>query len=61
MLGLYEKLYLRVLDLAVTPNQKVIFIILIITLNLHDSSLNGFGYNTKPNSLGCGFECKVVS
>ena len=61
MLGLYEKLYLRVLGLAATPNQRVIFIILIITLNLHDPSLNEFGYNTRPNSLGCGFECKVVS
>jgi len=56
-----QKLYLRVLDLAVTPNQKVIFIILIITLNLHDPSLSGFGCNTRPNSLGCGFECRIIS
>ena len=61
MLGLCAKLYLRVLGLTATPNQKVIFIILIITLNLHDPSLSGFGCNTRPNSLGCGFECKVVS
>ena len=29
-------LYLRILGLAITHNPKVIFIILIITLNLHD-------------------------
>ena len=37
MLGLSAKLYPRILGLAVTPDPKVIFIILIITLNLHDS------------------------
>ena len=36
MLGFFATLYLRILGLAVTPNPKVIFIILIITLNLHD-------------------------
>jgi hypothetical protein len=61
VLGIYTKLYLRVLGLAATSNQKVIFIILIITLNLHDPSLSGFGCNTRPNSFGCGFECKIVS
>ena len=61
MLGLCAKLYLRVLSLAATSNQKIIFIILIITLNLHDPSLSGFGCNTRPNNLRCGFECKVVS
>ena len=34
--GLSATLYLRIFGLAVTPNPKVIFIILIITLNLHD-------------------------
>jgi hypothetical protein len=36
MLSFFVKLYPRVLGLAATPNSKVIFIILIITLNLHD-------------------------
>ena len=40
---------------------RVIFIILIITLSLHDPSLSGFGYNIRPNSPGCRFGCKVVS
>jgi hypothetical protein len=33
VLGLSAKLYSRILDLAVTPDPKIIF---IITLNLHD-------------------------
>jgi len=49
------------LDLAATPNSKAIFIILLITLNLHDPGLSGSGCNTRPNSFGCGFDCKVVS
>jgi len=60
VLGLSAKLYPRVLSLAATPDPKVIFIILIITLNLHDLSLSEFGCNTRPNSLGCGSGCKVV-
>jgi hypothetical protein len=36
VLSFFVKLYPRVLGLAATPNPKVIFIILIITLNLHD-------------------------
>jgi hypothetical protein len=61
VLGLSAKLYSRVLGLAATPDLRVIFIILIITLNLHDPSLSGFDCNTRPNSLGCGSDCKVVS
>jgi hypothetical protein len=61
MLGLSVKIYLRILGLVATPDPKVIFIILIIILNLHDPSLNGFGCNTRPNSLGCGFSCNIVS
>jgi len=30
-----------------TPDLKVILIILIIILNLHNPSLRGFGYNTR--------------
>jgi hypothetical protein len=51
MLGLSAKLYPRVLGLASMSDLRVIFIILIITLNLHDPSLSGFGCNTRPNSL----------
>jgi len=47
--------------LATTPDLRVIFIILIITLNLHDPSLNGSSCNTRPNSLRCESGCKVVS
>jgi hypothetical protein len=61
VLGLSAKLYLRVLGLTTTSDPRVIFIILIITLNLHDMSLNGSDYNTRPNSLGCGSDCKVAS
>ena len=61
MLRISIKLYPRVLDLTTTPDPKIIFIILIITLNLHDLSLSEFNCNTRPNSLGCGFGCKVVS
>jgi len=61
VLGLSAKLYPRVLCLVATPDLRVIFIILITTLNLHDPSLSGFGCNTRLNSLGCGSSCKVVS
>jgi hypothetical protein len=52
VLDLFAKLYPRVLVLAATSDLGVIFIILIITLNLHDPSLSGFVYNTRPNKLG---------
>jgi len=61
VLGLSAKLYPRVLGLAATSDPRVIFIILIITLNLYDPSLSGFGCNTRLNNLGCGSDCKVVS
>jgi len=57
----FVKLYPKILDVDAIPDPRVIFIILIITLNLHDSSLSGSDCNTRPNSLGCGFDCKVVS
>ena len=43
MLGLSAKIYSRALGLAATVDPKVIFIILIIILNLHDSSLSESG------------------
>jgi p-aminobenzoyl-glutamate transporter AbgT len=51
MLGLSSKLYLRALSLSATPDPKVIFIILIIILNFHDSSLSEFSCNIKPGAL----------
>jgi hypothetical protein len=51
VLSFSTKLYLRVLGLSVTPNPKVIFIILIIILNLHDPSLSEFGCNIKPGAF----------
>jgi len=44
---------------AATPDLKVIFIILIITLNLHDPSLSGSGYNTRPNSKKKNEKAKI--
>jgi len=61
MLYLSAKLYLKVLDLTATLDLRIIFIILIITLNLRDPNLNESDCNYKPNSLGCGSGCKVVS
>jgi hypothetical protein len=61
VLGFSAKLYQIVLGLAATPDPRVIFIILIITLNLHGPSLSKSDCNIKPNSLGCGSGCKVVS
>jgi hypothetical protein len=61
VLGLSAKIYPRVFGLAATLDPRVIFIILIIILNLHDSSLIESGCNSGPKSLGCGFGCKVLS
>jgi hypothetical protein len=51
VLALSTKLYLRALGLFGTPNPKVIFIILIIILNLHDSNVSEFGCNIKTGAL----------
>ena len=51
MLGLSTKLYLKALGLFVTPGPKVIFIILIIILNLHDPSISEFSCNIKLGAL----------
>jgi hypothetical protein len=61
VLGLFVKICPRTFGLAATLNPRVIFIILIIILNLYDSSLSESGYNTGPKSLECGSGCKVVS
>jgi hypothetical protein len=61
VLGLSAKICPRAFGLAATLDPRVIFIILIIILNLHDSSLSESSYNTGPKSLECGSGCKVVS
>jgi len=61
VLGLSAKICPRDFGLAATLNPSVIFIILIIVLNLHDSSLSESGCNTGPKSLECGSGWKVMS
>jgi hypothetical protein len=61
VLGFSAKLCLRVLGLAATPDLKVIFIILIITLNLHEPSLSEPDCNTRPKNIGCRSDYKVMS
>ena len=60
MLGFFVKLYPRILGLAATFDSKIIFIILIIILNLHDLSLSESDYNTGSKSIGRGSDYKVV-
>jgi len=59
--GLFAKIYQKALGLTATLDPRVIFIILIIILNLHDSSLSECDCNTRFKSLGCGSGCKIVS
>ena len=47
--------------MTATSDLKVIFIILIIKLNLHDPSLSEPDCNTGPKNIGCGSGYKVVS
>ena len=60
-MGFSAKLYPRNLSLAATLDLRVIFIILIIKLNLHDPSLSESDYNTGPKNIGCMSRYKVVS
>jgi hypothetical protein len=48
VLGLSAKLYLRALSISATPDPKVIFIILIIILNLHDPNLSSLVATSNP-------------
>jgi len=61
VLGVSAKIYPKALGLVATLDRRVIFIILIIILNLHDLSLSECGCNTRPKSIGCGSGYKVVS
>jgi hypothetical protein len=60
-LGFSAKLYPKILGLAVTPDLRVIFIILIIKLNLYDPRLSESHCNTWSKNTGCGSGYKVVS
>jgi hypothetical protein len=48
VLGLFVKIYPKALGLAAMLDPRILFIILIITLNLHDLSLSESGCNTGP-------------
>jgi len=61
VLDLSAKIYQKALGLPATLDPRVIFIIIIIILNLHDSSLSEFDCNTRSKSLGCGSGCKIMS
>ena len=58
ILGFSAKLYLRILGLAATPDLRVIFIILIITLNLHDPSLSRVTAIPDPIVLDVGLAAR---
>ena len=60
-MGFSAKLYPKILNLVAMLDLKVIFIILIIKLNLHDPSLSEPDYNTGPKNIGYGSDHKVVS
>jgi hypothetical protein len=61
VLGLSAKIYPKSLGLAATLDPRIIFIILLIILNLHDLSLSEPDCNTEPKSIGCESDYKVVS
>jgi len=48
VLGLSAKIFSKALDLAATLDPRILFIILIIILNLHDLSLCEPDCNTRP-------------
>jgi len=61
VLGLSAKINPKTLGLTAMLDPRVIFIILIIILNSHDSSLSESDCNTRSKSLGCGSSCQIVS
>jgi hypothetical protein len=48
VLGLSAKIYSKALGLAATLDPRILFIILIIILNLHDLSLSEPDCNIRP-------------
>jgi hypothetical protein len=61
VLGLSVKICPKAFSLVATLDPRVIFIILIIILKLHDSSLSESGCNAGSKSLECESGCKVMS
>jgi hypothetical protein len=61
VLGFSTKIYTKVLDLAAMLDPRILFIILIIILNLHDLNLSESGCNIGPKSIGCESGYKIVS
>ena len=59
MLGFFAKIYPKALGLATTLDPKVIFIILLLILNLHDSSLNESDCNIRPIALDVGLAARL--
>jgi hypothetical protein len=58
VLGFSAKIYSNALGLAATLDPRVIFIILIIILNLHDSSLSESDCNTRLIALDVGLAAR---
>jgi hypothetical protein len=58
VLDLSAKIYPRVFGLAATLDSRVIIIILIIILNLHDSSLSESGCNIGLRALDVGLAAR---
>ena len=58
MLGLSAKLYPRILDLVIMPDSKIIFIIIIIILNLHDPVGLGLALIPDPIALDVDLAAK---
>jgi len=52
VLGLFVKIYSKVLGIAATLDPRILFIILIITFNLHDLSLSESGCITRALDMG---------
>jgi hypothetical protein len=58
LLGLSAKLYPRILDLVIMPDSKIIFIIIIIILNLHDPVGLGLALIPDPIALDVDLTAK---
>jgi hypothetical protein len=58
VLGLSAKLYPRILGLVIMPDPKVIFIIIILLLNLHDPVGLGLALILDPIALDVDLAAK---
>ena len=59
MLGLSAKLYPRILGFVIMADPKVIFIIIIIILNLHDPVGSGLALIPDPIALDVDLSAKL--